>query len=114
MNDLIPKKREYYTDRQRMAILDEQHETGCGVMEICKKYHISDGSFYTWRQKFRPERTAGGAMRREDVPDAPAPRWETNEMPTPTYDKQPVSALELENLRLKAVIADLYLAAAKS
>ena len=43
------KKR--FSDEQIVGILKEG-EAGVPVKEICRKYGISDPTFYTWRKKF--------------------------------------------------------------
>lgn len=44
-------KRKRYTEEQIIAILKEA-EAGIPVKELCRKYGMSDGSFYTWRAKY--------------------------------------------------------------
>ncbi|PHQ73743.1 IS3 family transposase [Marinobacter salarius] len=43
------KKR--FSDEQIISILKEA-EAGLAVKELCRKYNISDATFYTWRKKF--------------------------------------------------------------
>jgi transposase-like protein len=43
------KKR--FTDEQIIQILKEP-EAGLSVKELCRKYAISDETFYTWRKKY--------------------------------------------------------------
>lgn len=43
------KKR--FSDEQIISILKEA-EAGLAVKELCRKYIISDATFYTWRKKF--------------------------------------------------------------
>ena len=43
------KKR--FSDEQIISILKEA-EAGLPVKELCRKYNISDATFYTWRKKF--------------------------------------------------------------
>ncbi len=43
------KKR--FTEEQIIPILKEA-EAGLPVKELCRKYNISDATFYTWRKKY--------------------------------------------------------------
>lgn len=43
------KKR--YTEEQTVGILKEA-EAGIGVAELCRKYGISDATYYNWKAKF--------------------------------------------------------------
>jgi putative transposase len=43
------KKR--FTEEQIIGFLKEA-EAGMPVKELCRQHGFSDGSFYTWRQKF--------------------------------------------------------------
>ncbi len=43
------KKR--FSEEQILSILREQ-QAGVKVLEICRKYGISDATFYTWRTKY--------------------------------------------------------------
>lgn len=43
------KKR--FSEEQIISILKEA-EAGLAVKELCRKYSISDATFYTWRKKF--------------------------------------------------------------
>jgi putative transposase len=74
-------KRSRYTAEQIVGILKEV-EGGLKVTEACRKYGISEWTFYTWRKKYR-----GLA-----VPDA-----------------RRLKGLEEENRRLKALVAELML-----
>ena len=40
-----------YTEEQIIGIL-KQHQAGLGAKEICRKYGISDATFYKWRSRF--------------------------------------------------------------
>lgn len=73
------KKR--FTDEQMMGILKEG-EAGIPVKEICRKYGISDATFYTWRKKF-------GGMESQDI--------------------RRLKHLEEENRKLKRMLADSML-----
>ena len=70
------KKR--FSEEQLIGFLKEA-ERGIAVKELCRKYGFSDGSFYIWRSKY------GGV----DVSDAKRQK-----------------ALEIENARLKELLAD--------
>src|SRR5579883_2638398 len=52
-------KRSRFSEEQIIGILKE-HQAGLSAVEICRKYGISDATFYNWRSKY-------GGM---DVPDA--------------------------------------------
>lgn len=73
------KKR--FTEEQIIAILKEA-ESGLSAKEVCRRYGISDATFYTWRKKY------GGL----EVSEAKRLR-----------------ALEAENIRLKKLLAESML-----
>ena len=73
------KKR--FTEEQIIGFLKEA-DGGVPVKELCRKYGFSDASFYLWRSKF-------GGM---DVSDA-----------------KRLKALEVENARLKKLLAESLL-----
>ena len=43
-------KRSRFSDEQIIGILKE-HQVGLSAAELCRKYGISDATFYTWRKK---------------------------------------------------------------
>jgi putative transposase len=73
------KKR--FSDEQIISILKEA-EAGLAVKELCRKYNISDATFYTWHKKF-------GGM---EVSEA-----------------RQLKAVENENARLKKLLAESLL-----
>ena len=73
------KKR--FTEEQIIGFL-KQAEAGMAIKELCRKHGFSEASFYLWRSKF-------GGM---DVSDA-----------------KRLKALELENGRLKRLLAEAML-----
>ena len=73
------KKR--FSEEQIIGFLKEA-EAGISVKELARKYGFSDASFYLWRSKF-------GGM---DVPDA-----------------KRLKTLEVENARLKKLLAESML-----
>lgn len=73
------KKR--FSDEQIISILKEA-EAGLAVKELCRKYSISDATFYTWRKKF-------GGMELSEV--------------------RRLKAVEDENARLKKLLAESLL-----
>lgn len=73
------KKR--FTEEQIIGILKEA-EAGLKVAELCRKYGISDATYYNWKAKF------GGMT---------------------VSDAQRLKALEIENARLKRLLADSML-----
>ena len=44
-------KRSRFSDEQIIGILKE-HQAGLSATELCRKYGISDATFYTWRSKY--------------------------------------------------------------
>ncbi len=70
-----------YSDEQIIGILKE-HEAGVSAKELCRKYGMSDASFYKWKAKFSG--------------------MEVNEA-------RRLRDLEDENRKLKKLVADLSL-----
>ena len=70
-----------FTEEQIIAILAEQ-ERGMKTAELCRKHGISQNTFYKWKARF------GGL----DVSDA-----------------RRLKSLEMENARLKRLLADAML-----
>jgi putative transposase len=73
------KKR--FTEEQMIGILKEA-EAGLKVAELCRKYGISDATFYNWKAKF------GGMT---------------------VSEAQRLKALEAENNKLKRLLAEAML-----
>jgi putative transposase len=73
-----------FTEEQIIKVLKE-HAAGLSAADLCRKYGISDATFYKWRSRF-------GGM---EVSDA-----------------RKLKALEEENRRLKKLLADTMLDAA--
>ena len=73
------KKR--FTEEQIIGILKEA-EAGLKVGELCRKHGISDATYYNWKSKF------GGML---------------------VSEAQRLRALELENSKLKRLLADAHL-----
>jgi putative transposase len=73
------KKR--FTDEQMIGVLKEA-EAGMKVAELCRKYGISDATFYNWKAKF------GGMT---------------------VSEAQRLKALEAENNKLKRLLAEAML-----
>lgn len=71
-------KRKRYTEEQIIAVLKEG-QAGIKPAELCRKYGISEPTYYTWKSKY------GGL--------------EVNEL-------RRLKALEEENRRLKHMVAD--------
>jgi len=67
-----------FSEEQIIAIL-KQHQSGMTVVELCRRYGISDATFYKWRSKY-------GGM---EVSDA-----------------KRLKSLEDENARLKKLLAE--------
>jgi len=74
-------KRSRFSEEQIIGILKE-HQAGLSAAEICRKYGISDATFYNWRSKY-------GGM---DVSEA-----------------KRLKALEDENKKLKKLLAESML-----
>lgn len=70
-----------YSEEQIIGMLRE-HDAGVSTKEICRKYGISDATFYKYKAKF------GGMS---------------------VSDAQRLKTLELENGRLKRLLADAML-----
>ncbi|SCB46710.1 putative transposase [Rhizobium miluonense] len=77
-------KKQRFTEEQIIAVLKEQ-EAGAKVSDLCRKYGISDATFYNWKAKY-------GGM---EVSEA-----------------KRLKALEDENARLKKLLAEQMLDAA--
>jgi putative transposase len=73
------KKR--FTDEQMIGVLKEA-ESGVKVADLCRKYGISDATFYNWKAKF------GGMT---------------------VSEAQRLKALEAENNKLKKLLAEAML-----
>lgn len=74
-------KRKRYTEAQILGFLKEA-ESGIPVKELCRKHGFSDASFYNWRSKY-------GGMELSDI--------------------KRLKALEMENSRLKKLLAETML-----
>lgn len=73
--------RKRYTEEQIVRVLKEA-ETGVSTADLCRKYGMSDASFYKWKAKY-----AGMEV----------------------SDLRKMKSLEDENRRLKHLVADLTL-----
>lgn len=74
-------KRKRFTEEQIIGVLKE-HELGAKTADLCRKYGISEATFYNWKNKY-------GGM---DVCEA-----------------RRLRALEGENAKLKRLLADAML-----
>lgn len=74
------RKSRFTEEQIRYAVT--QAEAGVSVPELCRKYGVSLGTFYRWRQKY-------GALTKSEL--------------------QRLKELERENTRLKKIVADLTL-----
>ena len=74
-------KRSRFSEEQIIGILKE-HQAGLSAAEICRKYGISDATFYNWRNKY-------GGMEASDA--------------------KRLKALEDENKKLKKLLAESML-----
>ena len=84
-------KKTRYMEEQIVGILKEV-EAGIAVTEICRKYGISDATYYNWKAKY-------GGMTASDVKKLRQLEDENRRL------KQIVADLTLDNQALKAVIA---------
>lgn len=84
-------KKTRYTEEQIVGILKE-FEAGITVSEICRKYGISDATYYNWKAKY-------GGMTASDIKKLKQLEDENHRL------KQIVADLTLDNQALKAVIA---------
>ena len=71
-------KKSKYTEEQIIRVLQEA-EAGIKVVELCRKYGISDGTYYNWKAKY-------GSMT--------------------VNEARRLKALDDENRRLKQMVAD--------
>lgn len=74
-------KKTRYTEDQIIGVLKEA-EAGIPIIELCRKYGISDATYYNWKAKY------GGMT---------------------VSDAKKLKQLEDENRRLKQIVADLSL-----
>ena len=74
-------RRRRFSEEQVIGI-PKEHQAGLAVAELCRKYGISDATFYKWRSKY------GGL----EVSEA-----------------QRLRSLEAENAKLKRLLADAML-----
>ena len=74
-------KHKRFSDEQVIGVLKE-HEAGAKVDDICRRYAISSGTFYTWRKRY-------GGMEASDA--------------------KRLRELEAENGKLKRIVADQVL-----
>lgn len=74
-------KKTRYSEDQIIGILKEA-EAGLSIIELCRKYGISDATYYNWKAKY------GGMT---------------------VSDAKKLRQLEDENRRLKQIVADLSL-----
>jgi putative transposase len=74
-------KRKRFTEEQIIGVLKE-HELGAKTADLCRKYGISEATFYNWKSKF-------GGM---DVSEA-----------------KRLKTLETENAKLKRLLAEAML-----
>ena len=74
-------KKSKFTEEQVVYAL-KQAEAGVPIKELCRKYGVSDATFYTWRKKY-------GGLGAEEL--------------------RRLKQLEDENRRLKGLVADLVL-----
>ena len=71
-----------FTEEQIIRILREAEKTGVQIRELCRRYNVTEQTFFRWRNKY-------GGM---DVPDA-----------------RRLKAVEAENAKLKRLVAEEHL-----
>ena len=86
--------RKRYSPEEKFKIVKEQLTTKTSVSEICKKYGISPGNFYSWQENF-----FAGAMAGFDKKRGPQHSSAKNDVK--------VEQLEGEVNRMKDVIAEI-------
>ncbi len=84
-------KRTRYTEDQIVGVLKEG-EAGIAVVELCRKYGISDATYYNWKSKY-------GGMSVSELKRLRHLEDENRRL------KQIVGDLTLDNQALKAVIS---------
>ena len=72
-------KSKRFTEEQIVGVLKEV-EAGAKVMDVCRKYNISDATYYKWRKEY-------GGLRVDQA--------------------KRLKELEVENSRLRKVVSDL-------
>ena len=83
-------KKTRYSEEQIIGVLKEA-EAGIAITELCRKYGISDATYYNWKARYGGMTTSGRRLRQlED---------ENRRL------KQLVADLTLDNQALKAVIS---------
>lgn len=85
--------RKRYSPEEKFKIVKEQLTTKTAVSEICKKYGISPGNFYSWQESFFAGAMAGFEKKRGP--------------PAASKNDQRVEELERDNNRMKDVIAEI-------
>ncbi len=84
-------KKTRYSEEQIVGVLKEA-DAGIPVSELCRKYGISDATYYNWKAKY-------GGMAASDVKRLKQMEDENRRL------KQLVADLTLDNQALKSVIA---------
>jgi putative transposase len=84
-------KKTRYSEEQIVGVLKEA-DAGIPVSELCRKYGISDATYYNWKAKY-------GGMATSDVKRLKQMEDENRRL------KQLVADLTLDNQALKSVIA---------
>ncbi len=84
-------KKTRYSEEQIVGVLKEA-DAGIPVSELCRKYGISDATYYNWKAKY-------GGMASSDVKRLKQMEDENRRL------KQLVADLTLDNQALKSVIA---------
>jgi putative transposase len=84
-------KKTRYTEEQIIGVLKEA-EAGIPIIELCRKYGISDATYYNWKAKY-------GGMTVSDAKKLRQFEDENRRL------KQIVADLSLDNQALKAVVS---------
>jgi transposase len=85
-------QRRHFTAEQKFRIVKEALTTDTSIADICRKYEIRDNVFYRWQQQFF---------------DAALESFQNGKSGPTKAEQYKISKLELENQRMKNVIAEI-------
>ena len=67
-----PERRRRWSDEDRARILEEAFAPGACVAEVARRYGVSTGLLYTWRQKLRRDLAVSDFAQAPGFVEAPA------------------------------------------